>query len=124
MRNREKHRRDTTSASSSGVCGAPILDHGYQTDILISDGPNYNRPQVKTIEATGEDHVATNRSAGCEVDCVEVFARNSNRRYVARLSGTKVGIPWEFPHYSDHDQVVVEVRLRRGGSKLRGNFHA
>ena len=27
----------------------PILDHGHSTDILISDGPNYYRIQVKTV---------------------------------------------------------------------------
>lgn len=32
----------------------PILDHGHQTDILISDGPNYYRIQVKTVAAS--DH--------------------------------------------------------------------
>ena len=34
----------------------PLLDYGHKTDILISDGPNYYRVQVKTVEATGEDH--------------------------------------------------------------------
>jgi hypothetical protein len=32
---------------------SPILDHGHQTDLLISDGPNYYRMQIKTVEATG-----------------------------------------------------------------------
>lgn len=32
----------------------PILDNGHQTDILISDGPNYYRIQVKTVEASGD----------------------------------------------------------------------
>ena len=39
----------------------PMLDHGHRTDILISDGPNYFRIQVKTVEASGEDHKVDNR---------------------------------------------------------------
>ena len=39
----------------------PILDNGHQTDILISDGLNYHRIQVKTVEASGDNHVVENR---------------------------------------------------------------
>ncbi len=60
----------------------PILDNGHQTDILISDGPNYHRIQVKTVEATGEDHVVENRWKESNVDVVIVFARNSTWGYV------------------------------------------
>ena len=56
----------------------PILDHGHQTDILISDGPNYYRIQVKTVEASGDDHTVQNRWEGSNVDVVVFFARNSN----------------------------------------------
>ena len=56
----------------------PVLDHGHQTDILISDGPNYFRIQVKTIGAKGEDHIINNQWNGSNVDCVVFFARNSN----------------------------------------------
>ncbi len=48
----------------------PVLDNGHQTDILISDGPNYHRLQVKTVEATGEDHVVENRWKESNVDVV------------------------------------------------------
>jgi hypothetical protein len=61
----------------------PILDHGHQTDILISDGPNYYRIQVKTVEATGDDHVVYNRWEGSNVDVVVFFARNSNWGVIA-----------------------------------------
>jgi len=56
----------------------PILDHGHQTDILISDGPNFFRLQIKTVEASGDDHVVENRWGGSNVDLVIFFARNSN----------------------------------------------
>ena len=56
----------------------PILDHGHQTDLVISDGPNFFRIQVKTVEATGEDHWLQNSWKESDVDIVVVFARNSN----------------------------------------------
>lgn len=56
----------------------PVLDHGHQTDILISDGPNYYRIQVKTVEASGDDHVVYNKWKDSNVDVVIFFARNSN----------------------------------------------
>ena len=60
----------------------PMLDNGHQTDILISDGPNYHRIQVKTIEASGDNHVIENRWKDSNVDVVVCFARNSNWGYV------------------------------------------
>ncbi len=56
----------------------PILDHGHKTDILISDGPKYHRIQVKTVEASGEEHEVRNQWQGSNVDWVIFFARNSN----------------------------------------------
>ena len=55
----------------------PVLDHGHQTDILISDGPNYFRVQVKTIGAKGEEHSIRNQWANSNVDCVVFFAYKS-----------------------------------------------
>ena len=60
----------------------PILDNGHQTDILISDGPNYHRLQIKTVEASGEDHVVENRWKDSNVDVVVFFARNSTWGYI------------------------------------------
>jgi hypothetical protein len=60
----------------------PVLDNGHQTDILISVGLNYHRIQVKTVEATGEEHVIENRWKDSNVNVVVFFARNSNWGYV------------------------------------------
>jgi len=60
----------------------PVLDNGHQTDILISDGPNYCRIQIKTIAATGEDQLIKNQWQGSHVDCIIYFARNSSWGYV------------------------------------------
>lgn len=56
----------------------PILDHGHQTDLLISDGPNYYRIQVKTVESNGDDQIVYNAWKDSNVDVVVFFARNSN----------------------------------------------
>ncbi|MDG1438099.1 MAG: hypothetical protein P8P98_03915, partial [Emcibacteraceae bacterium] len=40
---------------------SPVLDHGHKTDVLISDGPNYYRIQVKTIAAKSEKHIVENQ---------------------------------------------------------------
>ena len=61
----------------------PILDHGHQTDLLISDGPNYFRVQIKTVDATGDDHVVRNAWQDSNVDVVVFFARNSNWGVIA-----------------------------------------
>lgn len=55
----------------------PILDNGHQTDILISDSPNYCRIQVKTIKADGEVHIVENLWPDSNIDFVIYFARNS-----------------------------------------------
>jgi hypothetical protein len=61
---------------------SPVLDNGHQTDILISDGPNYHRLQVKTTEASSEDSKTVNRWKDSNVDIVVVFSRNGNWGYV------------------------------------------
>lgn len=61
----------------------PVLDHGHQTDILISDGPNFYRVQVKTLNSSGDDQVLRNQWVNGNIDCVIYFARNSNWGLVA-----------------------------------------
>ena len=56
----------------------PLFDHGHCTDLLVSDGPNCYRVQVKTVEA-GSDHLEIdNRWTGSDVHYVAVFAKNSS----------------------------------------------
>ena len=61
----------------------PILDHGHQTDLLISDGPNYFRIQVKTIDAGGGNPWIMNTWQDSNVDLLVVFSRNSNWGIIA-----------------------------------------
>ena len=61
----------------------PVLDNGHQTDILISDGPNYHRIQIKTVEAKNDKHIVHNAWEHSNVDVVVFFARNSTWGVVA-----------------------------------------
>lgn len=61
----------------------PMLDNGHKTDILISDGPNYFRIQIKTVEAKGDSHIVQNQWADSNVNIVVFFARNSNWGVIA-----------------------------------------
>lgn len=60
----------------------PLLDHGHKTDLLVSDGPNYYRIQIKTIEAQDEQTEVVNKWKGGSVQFVVYFAKNSNWGYV------------------------------------------
>lgn len=60
----------------------PLLDNGHSTDLLVSDGPHYYRIQIKTVEASGDDHYIENKWKDSDLDVVVVFARNSNWGYV------------------------------------------
>ena len=66
----------------------PVLDNGHSTDILISDGPNYHRIQIKTVDAASEDQWVENKWKGSHVNVVVYFARNSNWGYVAPAFST------------------------------------
>ena len=60
----------------------PVVDNGHQTDILVSDGPEYYRIQIKTVDAATADEPFENRWKDSHVDFVVAFARNSNWGYV------------------------------------------
>lgn len=60
----------------------PLLDHGHRTDLLVSDGEEYYRIQVKTIEAQYEHTEVVNKWKGSSCRYVVYFAKNSNWGYV------------------------------------------
>lgn len=62
----------------------PVVDHGHKTDILISDGIQYFRIQIKTVEASSSDHIVRNQWDDLPLDCVIYFARNSNWGCIAQ----------------------------------------
>ena len=63
---------------------SPELDHGHQTDVLISDGDRYYRIQVKTLESKGEGQTVDKMwKDENPIDVVVYFARNSSWGVVA-----------------------------------------
>ena len=56
----------------------PLFDHGHQTDLLVSDGPNYYRIQVKTTELGSDKREIENLWADSDIHYVALFAQNSN----------------------------------------------
>ena len=63
---------------------SPELDHGHQTDVLISDGERYYRIQVKTVKAKGKDHTVDKMwTDENPIDVVVYFAHNSDWGLVA-----------------------------------------
>lgn len=58
----------------------PLIDHGHKTDLLVCDGPNHYRIQIKTIEALDEhaEIEIENWWKGSPLQFVVYFAKNSN----------------------------------------------
>jgi len=50
-------------------CFITIIDHYMKTDLLVSDGNNFYRIQVKTIESHDESHVVENKWG--DANCLE-----------------------------------------------------
>ena len=56
----------------------PLLDSGHKTDLVVSDGPNFYRIQVKTLATATKDVEVTNAWKGSDIDYVVYFAKGSN----------------------------------------------
>ncbi len=61
----------------------PVVDHGHQTDLLISDGPNYYRIQVKSVGSRDTNKLVQNQWSGSNIDCVVYFSRDASWGFVA-----------------------------------------
>lgn len=68
----------------------PMLDHGHQTDILISDGKNYHRLQIKTVNGKpkGKKLLVKNLWKDKQADVVIYFARDGNWGVVSHAFST------------------------------------
>lgn len=61
----------------------PMIDHGSKTDVLISDGKNYYRIQVKSLESNDETTRVYEQWHGVDIDYVVYFTKSGNWGYIA-----------------------------------------
>ncbi len=68
----------------------PMIDHGLKTDVLISDGENYYRIQVKSLDSNDENTRVKDQWHGANIDYVVYFTRCGNWGFIASpFKGTR-----------------------------------
>jgi len=61
----------------------PAVDHGMKTDLVATDGDNYYRIQVKSIESSDESTIVENKWKDAKIDYVIYFSRTGCWGYIA-----------------------------------------
>ncbi|WP_434340177.1 hypothetical protein [Motilimonas cestriensis] len=61
----------------------PMIDHGMKTDVLISDGNQFYRIQVKSLECSDERTLVQEQWGNAKIDFVVYFSRFGNWGYIA-----------------------------------------
>jgi hypothetical protein len=92
----------------------PCFDHGHQTDLLVSDGPNYYRVQVKTTENASDKLEVANLWNGSNVDYVALFAKNSTWGLI-------------FQAFGEQKRVLKDIggeKFQRNANSFMKAFHA
>lgn len=62
----------------------PVIDHDIKTDLLISDGFNYYRIQIKTVETNDENFHVENKWGNAGIDFVIYFSKSANWGYIMK----------------------------------------
>ena len=60
----------------------PLIDHGLKTDFVISDGQDFYRIQVKSLESNDENVLVDNKWGNAAIDYIIYFSRTSNWGYI------------------------------------------
>jgi hypothetical protein len=66
----------------------PLLDAAHGVDLIVSDGPNSYRLQIKSVASQDEHHQVQNLWKGQHIDFVIYFAQRSNWGYVCPAFAT------------------------------------
>jgi hypothetical protein len=61
---------------------APLLDAAHAVDLIVSDGPNSHRVQIKSVASQDENCDVQNAWKDKHIDYVVYFAQRSNWGYV------------------------------------------
>lgn len=62
----------------------PVIDHDMKTDLLVCDGINFYRIQIKTVEASDESHLVENKWGDAKIDYVIYFSKSANWGYITK----------------------------------------
>lgn len=64
----------------------PMIDHGRKTDIVVSDGINFYRIQVKSLESNHESVIVENKWSNADsiIDYVIYFSKSAPWGYIAK----------------------------------------
>ncbi|MEW6992304.1 hypothetical protein AADZ91_16670 [Colwelliaceae bacterium 6441] len=62
----------------------PVIDHDMKTDLLVSDGVNFYRIQIKTVESADESHFVENKWGEAKIDYVIYFSKSASWGYITK----------------------------------------
>ncbi|PLW69524.1 hypothetical protein C0039_07565 [Pseudohalioglobus lutimaris] len=60
----------------------PLVDHGMKTDLIIADGNNFYRIQIKSVDTNDECFVVDNKWSKSAIDYVVFFSRQGDWGYI------------------------------------------
>ena len=60
----------------------PLVDRGMKTDLIIANGINFYRIQIKSVDTNDECFVVENKWNGAAIDYVVYFSRQGNWGYI------------------------------------------
>lgn len=67
----------------------PMIDHDMKTDLLVSDGVNFYRVQIKTVESADESHVVENKWGDAKIDYIIYFSKSANWGFITKPFGQR-----------------------------------
>jgi len=62
----------------------PVIDHDMKTDLLVGDGSDFYRIQIKTVETDDESSHVENKWGEAKIDYVIYFSRTANWGYIMK----------------------------------------
>jgi hypothetical protein len=60
----------------------PLVDHGMKTDLIIADGNNFYRIQIKSVDTNDECSLVGNGWKEADIDYVVFFSRQGDWGYI------------------------------------------
>jgi hypothetical protein len=61
----------------------PLVDHGMKTDLVIADGNDFYRIQIKSVDTNNESFMVENKWNEAAIDFVVYFSRQGDWGYIA-----------------------------------------